>query len=153
MKEKRKHRSGVLGRPGQPPDPKECDLSFGQLLNDAIAKNPPYSLVVFLDTNVPPETAKYFFRQDEKGIPSKINALLERVKKHHKGVDLINLAVFTNLPHHYAEGNELDPPKNLIAVRSDRAKIPAQHPEAIWAIAEAANLYGHIPKELPTRND
>ena len=50
---KSKHRPGVLGRPGQREEIGNHSLPIGRLLNDAVAKNPPHPLVVFLDMNLP----------------------------------------------------------------------------------------------------
>jgi hypothetical protein len=48
---KSKHRAGVLGMPGAQRHDK-ISLNFGQLINSALAKNPPHPLVVFIDTNL-----------------------------------------------------------------------------------------------------
>jgi hypothetical protein len=54
---KSKHRPGVLGQPGAIEAEGQHNLKVGQLLNDAIRKNPPHPLVVFLDLNLPWNTA------------------------------------------------------------------------------------------------
>ncbi len=59
---KSKHRFGILGRPCSFESEGEINLRFGSLLNDALRKNPPYPLVIFLDTNLPPAVAEVVFK-------------------------------------------------------------------------------------------
>jgi hypothetical protein len=57
---KSKHRPGVLGQAGTRDPDDALNLRFGKLLNDAVDKNPPYPLVVFLDMNMPFQSAERF---------------------------------------------------------------------------------------------
>jgi hypothetical protein len=147
---KSKHRPGVLGRPGAPPEPDKFSLRFGELVNDALRKNPMYPLVVFIDTNLPTRVADrvYGFRRVQPPVPSRImTRLLERIRLEHGGIDPYALLVFTNHPHHYGASNEVDPGVHLLSV------IPTQmtqniSSDAIVALHEAANLYGNIPNEF-----
>lgn len=148
---KSKHHPGILGRPGKPKEEDEFDLRFGQLLNDAIAKNPPYPLAVFIDTNVPPATASHIFTSRTKEPPRRVIDLLKRIRKQHGGIDPFSLVVFTNHPHHYVDEDEIDPAKNTLSILSQKPKIPVTYPEALISLHEAANIYGHIPNEFPER--
>jgi hypothetical protein len=148
---KSKHRSGELGRPGDPPLPGKFSLRFGELLNDALAKKPQHPLVVFIDTNLPPRIADrlYGFEIKAHPAPSRImNALLDRVRKEHAGMDPYALLVFTNHPHYYASADEVDPRKHLVSVMSQTLGCTA-NPAAIADIHNAANLYGNIPNFFP----
>jgi hypothetical protein len=109
---KSKHRPGVLGHPGTPQDDDEVNIRFGTLLNDAIAKNPPHPLVIFLDANLPPERAEQLFNPGTPPRPAKplIN-LIDRIEREHGGFDPYILIVITNHPHHYALEDEADPKK------------------------------------------
>lgn len=149
---KSKHRPGILGRPGEPPAPEKLSLRFGELLNDALRKNPPHPLVVFVDTNLPTRAADrlYGFQRLNPLVPSRImTALLERVCREHGGADPYALLVFTNHPHYYAAPNEIDPRKHLLSVKPQKPPAGVGHPEAIFALHNAANLYGNIPNEFP----
>jgi hypothetical protein len=150
---KSKHRPGVLGRPGDPPEPKKFTLRFGELLNDALRKNPPHPLVVFIDTNLPTRAADrvYAFQSINPPVPSRImNALLGRVRNEHAGSDPYALLVFTNHPHHYGNPDEIDPRRNLLSIIPLRVPAGVAHPVALAGLHEAANVYGNIPNEFPT---
>ena len=149
---KSKHRPGVLGRPGDPPSPEKFALRFGDLLNDALRKNPPHPLVVFIDTNLPTRAANrlYTFEGVNPPVPSRImNRLLEMVRNEHGGSDPYALLVFTNHPHHYAHPEEVDPRRHLLSIMPAKRSAGLAHPAALAALHQAANLYGNIPNEFP----
>lgn len=150
---KSKHRAGVLGRPGTPPPHDKISVNFGQLINSALAKNPPHALVVFIDTNLPPRAAQRLYApriEDCREIPSRLlMALLDRVAREHNGNDPYAMLIFSNHPHHYASPDELDPQRNLLAV-SARNPAATVRP-ALHAFYTAARLYGNIPNEIPAR--
>ena len=108
---KSRHRSGILGQPRAAQPHEKLSLRFGGLLNDALAKNPANPLVVFIDTNLPYNSAQRVLGFDPAAPenPSRIlRALLDRDRKEHGGVDRYAMLVFTNHPHHYVAKNELD---------------------------------------------
>lgn len=150
---KSKHRRGILGFPGKPQQEKELNLRFGPLLNDAIKKNPPNPLVIFLDTNLPTAVAEKIFSPastDPLTPPRMFMKMLDRIRKKHNGKDPYNLAVFSNHPHYYTKDEEIDPKKHLLSIVS---RIPIRQVvsmQAIIDIHEAANKYGNIPTELPS---
>jgi hypothetical protein len=150
---KSKHRAGVLGQPGVPQPHEKLSLRFGKLLNDALAKNPPHPLVVFIDTNLPYRAAERVLGRHPLDLnkPSSImTALLDRDRKEHGGVDRYAMLVFTNHPHHYAEPEELGPQKHLLSF-VPRTPAGVTHMQALWDLHNAVNLYGNIPKDFPTR--
>lgn len=150
---KSKHRRGILGSLGKPQQEKELNLRFGHLLNDAIKKNPPNPLVIFLDTNLPTAVAEKIFSPSSTNplIPPRMfMKMLDRIRKKHNGKDPYNLVVFSNHPHHYTREEEIDPTKHLLSIVS---KIPIKQVstmQAVIDIHEAANKYGNIPNELPS---
>jgi hypothetical protein len=152
---KSRHRPGILGGPGTPPAPEKMSLRFGELLNDALRKNSPHPLVVFIDTNLPTRAADrlYGFQRlnpPVPPVPSRIlNALHERVRREHGGTDPYALVVFTNHPHHYASPDEVDPRKHQVSVMPQTPPAGVLHSEAVIALHDAANLYGNIPNEFP----
>jgi SEC-C motif len=146
---KSKHRAGVLAMQGTPQPHEKLSLRFGQLLNDAIAKNPPHPLVIFIDTNLPTKAADkvYVPASMNPFAPSRImTKLLDLVRKEHGGVDPYAVLVFTNHPYHYGTPDELDLRKQLLSVLRPQ---DVEHPDAIIKLHEAANLYGNIPNEFP----
>jgi hypothetical protein len=150
---KSKHRAGVLGMPGVPQPHNKISLNFGQLINKALAKNPPHPLVVFVDTNLPSRAARRLYEpriEDGKQIPSRLlMALVDRVAKEHNNTDPYALLIFSNHPHHYKSPEEMNQHEKLLAVS-------ARHPDPAWrkameAFVRASSLYGNIPKDLPER--
>jgi len=149
---KSKHRAGVIAMPGVPQPHEKLSLRFGQLLNDAVAKNPQHPLVVFIDTNLPTRASDrvYVPQSWNPFAPSRImSALLDRVHREHAGVDPYALLVFTNHPYHYGAPDELDLRKQLLSILRPEA---VNHPDAIMRLHEAANLYGNIPNEFPRQH-
>ncbi len=151
---KSKHRSGVLGRPGNPEPEDEVSLRFGSLLNDAIKKNPPYPLVIFLDTNLPPIVADVVFKLESTNPPIPpilMQKLLDKIRREYGGSDPFNLVVFTNHPHHYGKENEADPRKHIASFLSQIPKKAANNPNVILDIHIGACKYGNIPNEFPEK--
>jgi hypothetical protein len=149
---KSKHREGVLGQRGTPKPHEKLSLRFGKLLNDAIAKHPPYPLVVFIDTNLPYGSAERLLGRDpsDPSKPSRImRELVARDRKEHGGVDRYAMLVFTNHPHHYAEPDELDPQKHTLSVQSLAPAKPLVHTSALDDLRGAVALYGNVPDEFP----
>jgi hypothetical protein len=101
---KSKHRSGVLGRPGFRETTDELNLRLGTLLNDAVAKNTKYPLVVFLDLNLSPESAHHLL--SPRPPHPFIQQTMDRMRKEHGGREPFNLIVFTNHPQHYTKDDE-----------------------------------------------
>jgi len=147
---KSRHYAGVLGRPGVVQVPEKMSLTFGHLINDAIAKKPPYPLVIFMDTNLPFRSAQRLYAPQSVNPvvpPRYMLRLVERIRKEHGGTDPYAMMTFTNHPHHYTEPNELDPQKHVLAIISptvDGAKL-----QALQTLYQAVNLYGNIPNEFP----
>jgi hypothetical protein len=153
---KSKHRPGVLGQPGTPEAQGALNLRFGKLLNDAVAKSPPYPLVVFFDTNLPLETANrvFAFQPGNPTIPSTfVLSVLDRLRKRSGGVDPINHVVYTNHPDHYVIGDDPAPRKHLLSIFSTVPRIPVAHMQALFDLHRAANLYGNIPNEFPNAGE
>ena len=145
---KSKHRPGLLGQPGQVETHDRIRLRFGRLINDAVRKNPPHPLVIFLDTNLPFGAADRLLTPQSGNIPSqRLNKLLEQIKKEHDGKDPYSMIVFTNHPHQYAAKDEKDPKKHLYSIVSDDTCFP--NVEALRSLHHAVTLYGNIPNKFP----
>jgi hypothetical protein len=145
---KSKHRPGVLGQDGAREADNALNLRFGKLLNDAVAKNPAYPLVVFLDMNMPFQSAERFLTP--RPPHPFILRTLERMRKEHGGKDPINLLVISNHPQHYTKDEEIAQSPHLLTALSGNPVKPVQRPDALAALHQAANLYGNIPQELST---
>jgi hypothetical protein len=145
---KSRHRPGLLGQPGQPELHDRIRLRFGELINKAVRKNPPYPLVIFLDTNLPFRAADRLLTPQSGNAPSRLlTGLLDRVKKEHGGKDPFSMIVFTNHPHHYAAKDEKDPKKHLYSIVSDDTYVP--NVEVLSDLHQAVTLYGNIPNKFP----
>jgi hypothetical protein len=144
---KSKHRPGVLGQTGAREDEDALNLRFGKLLTNAVAKNPPHPLVVFLDMNMPFSTAERFLKPPPHPF---ILKTLNRMSKEHNGRNPINLLVMTNHPQHYTADNEIAQGAHLLTILNNLSVKPVLNPSALTALHQAANLYGNIPQELPS---
>ena len=145
---KSKHREGVLGQPGSPKPFEKFSLRFGKLLNDAIAKNPPHPLVVFIDANLPYRSAERVLGHDPMAPdrPTRImREFIDRERKQHDGVDRYAMLVFTNQPHHYTQPNELDPQKHILSIIPFAPARPVTQSSALDDLRHAVGLYGNIP--------
>ncbi len=146
---KSKHRPGVLGFAGAAQPDEKLSLSFGRLINHAVAKNPKYPLVIFLDTNLPFRAANRVYGPESSGpsIPSPyIRALLARIRKEHRGHPFVMLAL-TNNPDHYVVPHEPPPPKHIHMVMTEHPAGASGR--ALSALYDAVPLYGNIPNEFP----
>jgi hypothetical protein len=148
---KSKHRPGVLGRVGTREPVDDVNLRFGYLLNDAVAKNPPHPLVVFLDMNMPFEAASRFLSarpENNTPIHPFILKTLDRMRREHGGRDPITQLIITSHPSHYTRDDEIPQRPHMMGQTSLVPLKPARM-EALYALTEATNLYGNIPQELP----
>jgi hypothetical protein len=143
---KSKHRPGVLGQPGVREVAGQHTLRFGHLLNDAIAKNPPHPLVVFLDMNLPEQMGARLIEQNP---PHKyLMQTLDRLRVGEAKLDSISLLVITNHPNHYTHDEEIAARPQLVSIITNRP-LNVVDQNVLLAIHKAANLYGNIPQTLP----
>jgi hypothetical protein len=147
---KSKHRPGVLGQSGMREPSGAINLRFGHLLNNAVSKDPPHPLVVFLDMNMPFEAANRFLtpRPSPPPIHPFILRTLERMRRQHGGKDPITQLIITSHPSHYTKDHEIPRHPHMLAQISQVPLKPARM-EALFAITQATNLYGNIPQVLP----
>lgn len=141
---KSRHREGVLGFPGKMKKEDEIKVRIGGLLNDALAKDHRYPLVIFIELNIPPKKADKVFG---KPISSEIKKIINKLRK--ENVDKFNLLVFTNHPHHYGRPESPDPRKNVLAIWPLKSEIVSQYPGVIKKLYEAILAYGKLPQYFP----
>jgi hypothetical protein len=143
---KSRHREGVLGRPGIAEE--RPSFTFARLINDAVRKNPPNSLVIFLDTNLPFKWAeRWLMPQAGKTLSRPMEIMLQEINREHNNTDPYTLLILSNHPHHYAIGN-LDPRQHVLSVVS---RQPKANLAALQRLHVAATLYGNIPWDSQLR--
>jgi hypothetical protein len=54
----------------------------------------------------------------------------------------------TNIPHHFAQPHENDPPRHLDSMMTENTTT--NRGKALAALHDAVLLYGNIPNEFPT---
>jgi hypothetical protein len=142
---KSKHYSGVMGRPGERKE--KLKLHYGHLINEAVAKNPKYPLVIFLDTNLPFKSAPHVYGNDT-AVPSPyIRRLSLRIREQHGGRNPFAMLVLTNIPSHYARPREQPSPNHVSAMMTEHPV--STRGRALQALYDAVPLYGSIPNEFP----
>jgi len=144
---KSKHRPGVMGRPGVPEKPGAHKLAFGNLLNDAIRKNTLYPLVVFLDLNLPWDMGRRLLEQ--RPPHEYILRTLDRLRAGPDKLEPITYLVITNHPERYGGEEELTTSPQLLSVIPERPTRAVRR-DVLLSIHGAAQLYGHIPQDMPT---
>jgi hypothetical protein len=147
---KSRHRAGVMGRAGERDE--RPDIRFWKLINDAIAKDPNNPLAIFVDTNLPPKRAEFFYEPQSRNPvePSKPMAtLMQAIRKEHGGVDPYNILVFSNHPQHYSEDDSIAPGNRWAAIIPQKPRVPVHHPGALQDLCTAVNLYGNVPTHFP----
>jgi hypothetical protein len=145
---KSKHRPGVLGQVGAAEPHEKLRLTYGHLINKAIAKNTKHPLVIFLDTNLPFRSAHHVYGKDP-AMPSRyIAGLCQRIRNEHQGQLPFAMLTLTNIPHHYAAAHEDDPPKHVHSMMSEHPDT--KKGKALTALYDAVALYGNIPNEFPS---
>jgi hypothetical protein len=144
---KSKHRPGILGRPGEREEIGNHDIRLGKLLRNAVAKNSPHPLVVFLDLNLPRSSADRLIGT----VPPHpfIVKTIDRLREEHGGKDPINLLVLTNQPQHYVKDEEIAQQPNLLTILFRTPERIVIHNDSLMDIHKAANLYGKFPQYWP----
>jgi hypothetical protein len=103
-----------------------------------------------MDLNMPFETANRLLTpHPPKPVHPLIPRTLDRMRNQHGGKDPISMVVFTNHPQHYTKDDEIAGKAHLLSQISLTPTRFVQQ-DVLWALHEAANLYGNIPQELPT---
>jgi hypothetical protein len=143
---KSKHRPGVLGRAGVREPEDSLSLRFGKFLNDAVAKNAPHPLVLFMDVNMPFQSG-YRLLSRRPPHPMILQAQ-DRLRKEHGGKDPISLLLFTNHPQHYTKDEELAQKSHWVAQISGCPVKPVPL-NVLMDLANAINFSGNIPQFFP----
>jgi hypothetical protein len=144
---KSRHRAGVLGQPGDLGETIKADV--GRLLTQAVLKQPLNPFVIFVDLNVPPLPRDWATNFAATPLAKELMKTTHRAGQHFEdGKEHFNAAFFTNFPHHYAEEDQDDPPKHHLVALSGNPLYPIKDKSCLFAIGEALNKYGRIPKDF-----
>ncbi|MCL4783507.1 MAG: SEC-C domain-containing protein [Bryobacterales bacterium] len=147
---KSRHRPGVMAQPGQ--QKTIPDLRFLGLINDAAAKDSSNPLAIFVDTNLPPESASRFYEPDSNSphrVPKAIASIIEQLEKSNAGIAPYNLLVFSNHPHHYAKDDSPAPANQAVCIVSHSPRVPVYRSEVLIDLVRSVDLYNNIPNEFP----
>lgn len=143
---KSKHRSGILGQPGEKiADDKLKVGKLTQLINNAITKNVENPLIVFLDFNLPFDYADYVIGGKSF---KKIFNIFESVNKTDDGKDFFNLVVLTNHPHHYGMDDKPAPEKIHSLIYSLNPKHKISDKDLFNKLVYASLQFGIIPNNF-----
>jgi hypothetical protein len=105
---KSRHRPGFLGYKGERQDHKMIKLGIRGLLLDALGKDAPYTRIVYIDINMPPEGANTFESSWFSELATEITNLES------EGYSIPAYIFFTNHPYHYVGENEPEPNKDSL---------------------------------------
>src|SRR5208282_1467862 len=135
----------------QSPDAPKRVRGFGKILRKALAKKPPHPLIVFLDTNLPPEQMDSFFTRPKYGKGGKspmprLAYILEQMKTENGGRGGINLLIATNYPCHW---DDMDPISSTLAITEQQPVHKIDHPEALAAVYLSHKNHRHLPQWFP----
>jgi hypothetical protein len=147
---KSRHRPGVLGISGV--RERIPNIRFGELINNALKKDPKNPLAIFVDTNMPADKADQFYAptsRDPVVLSKHISRYIHRIRSENGYVDPYNLLVFTNHPQHYSEDDEPPLGNRWAAFISDKPRVPVFQLAALNDLLKALDLYGNIPTDFP----
>jgi hypothetical protein len=145
---KSRHRAGILGQPGVAQPYEKLNLTYGRLINDAIAKRVQHPLVIFLDTNLPFRSAHHVYG-NQPGVQSRyIAELCKRITNTHGGQYPFAMLTLTNIPHHFSPANENDSPCQVHSIFTEPPNT--NKGRALKALYDGVSSYGSIPNEFPT---
>lgn len=143
---KSKHRSGILGQPGDSiPDDEIRVGKMTRLINNAVEKDEKDPLIIFLEFNLPPEYADFVIGGKSW---NKILKIFENVNKTNEGKDYFNLVFLTNHPHHYGSDDKPDPERTYSLVYSLNPKHLITNKQSFNKIVNATIKYGNVPNSF-----
>jgi hypothetical protein len=143
---KSRHRDGVLGRPGEPPNKENFEVGIRRLLNGASRKADQMPLVIFIDANIPAEIAEHPASSQWHG---EVDRTIARAEKVSEGTGSpFNLVLVTNFPDHYGAPGSPPPAYLCKPFRSKFPKNPMPFPSMLDAIQRAVHQFGNVPQDL-----
>ena len=143
---KSKHRRGILGYPGEREEAGDFYMPIGKLLSDAVEKRPPHPLVLFLELNLPYDTARPLFNVSEAMPYSLVHKAMDDLRKRNGGRDLIAHLVMTNNAENHCRDDQIAPSGQVLSMYSNVSSTPVPLLKTFSAIHEAVLKYGNIPE-------
>jgi hypothetical protein len=116
-----------------------------QLINNAVAKDDNYPLIIFLEFNLPPAYADFVIGGKSW---DRVLKIFDTVNKTSEGKDYFNIVIFTNHPHHYGSDDSPDPDRIYSLVYSLNPKNLISNNKSFDKIVNAALQYGRVPNDF-----
>ena len=141
---KSKRRRGVLGYPGDLPQPFTIRVDIERLLEKAFNKPVIHPYVVFLDLNLPPTGRRLL----ESRWFTEIGDTITQVAARSGDRDPFSLIVLSNFPDNYATAEPGQQAVEIVTTIGKHPQVHAAHREAIVAIHHAAVKFGNVPNRF-----
>jgi hypothetical protein len=146
---KSRHRAGVLGRPGAPPDAETLRVDVSNLLERALQKEVDgRSLVVCLDLNLPVDEERSL---EEWGQELRANVFGPFEETYGDGPRPFSAVFLTNYSWHW-RGRQPPGDSMSFVVVPHEAEVRLPRNE-VRLLAEALFQYGGVPTEVPTTSE
>jgi hypothetical protein len=142
---KSKHRKGILGHPGAREEAGDFYMPIGRLLSDAVEKRPPHPLVLFLELNLPYDTAGPLFNMSDPKPYSLVHKAMDDLRKRNRDRDLIAHLVMTNNAENHCRDDQIAPPAQVLSMYTNVSSTPVALLNTFSAIHNAVLTYGNIP--------
>ena len=142
---KSRHRSGILGFPGEKIEPPKVKLRIERLINRAIEKHPDMPYFIFVDMNLYPENIEWLMKDSSL---KELAKTLRTVEEDSDGDDYFNAIFYTNEPYHL--GDDFSPyfDSHLSLAISQKPKYSLKSTKAIESIQLAILQRKNIPNEF-----
>jgi hypothetical protein len=144
LEAKSRHRPGVLGFKGERVPDEQVKVGIRGLIKDALGKPSAEPYVIFLDLNLPPNSAEPLSQEWFDKVGGPVVNEFGQVNGH----DPWNLLLFSNNPHHYGDDAAIAPTGNVVALFGKNPRVAMQHPEILHTVFEAARKYGRLPNSF-----
>ena len=140
---KSRHRPGVLGRPGEAPDPDAVTVDVLALVRGALEKKTDgRPFVICIDLNLPTDTNQAFL---DRVKTLSDEALVDFASSSAENPDPFSAIVFTNYSWHWDGAKVAGNPMNFLAIPT-YPEVPLS-PEDIDLLRETLLEYGDIPTD------
>jgi hypothetical protein len=134
---KSRHRPGMLGNPGDPPDPKQLHFDVQRLFAEALEQAPESGIfAVFIDLNLP--------RIDLEPYIGSLDAMLG--EELHRA-DIATLIVLTNWPWHYDATSPASPGFGHF-LEHQQPRFPLKDRRTADVLFRELQNYGNVPPDL-----
>lgn len=147
---KSRHRTGILGRHGDPVSRDNFRLGINDLLRKAIAKRGALPLLIFIDANMPPEVAI----EDQRTWLAEFAQTLSRVGHGYNELGVFEGAPFsglalTNWSEHYGDVGQPYPQSIGMISRPWNPVVPFKANDILKRVEVSVRQYGCIPSRFP----